>query len=72
MTTIDDARRAKGAAKAALIGVPGVVGIGITKVGKDYALKVNLKEPLSAGVKIPHRIKGVMVAVEVVGPIHPR
>ena len=70
--TIDRARAAKGTAKAALARVPGVVGIGLTKVGDDYALKVNLREALPPGVRVPDDIEGVPVKVEVVGPIRKR
>lgn len=67
--TIEQARTAKVIAKTALARVPGVVGIGLTKIGDDYALKVNLREALPAGVNVPESIAGVSVKVEVVGPI---
>jgi len=70
--TIDQARAAKDAAKAALASVPGVVGIGLTKIGDDYALKVNLREVLPANIAVPDRIAGVPVQVEVVGRIRKR
>jgi hypothetical protein len=41
-------------------------------VGEDYALKVNLREPLPAGVSAPERIGDVPVRVEVVGRITKR
>jgi len=49
-----------------------VVGVGITKMGEDYALKVNLRAPLQAGVSVPERIGDVPVCVEVVGRITKR
>lgn len=67
--TIDQARAAKDVAKTELAGVPGVVGIGLTKVGDDYALKINLREPLPGNVHVPPSIAGVPVRVEVVGSI---
>lgn len=70
--TIGQARAAKDVAKTALTGVPGVVGIGLTKVGDDYALKVNLREALPGNMRVPERIAGVPVKVEVVGPIRKR
>jgi len=70
--TIDQARVAKDAAKKALSGIPGIVGIGLTKIGKDYALKVNLRARLPADVEIPDRIEGVRVSTEVVGDIRKR
>ena len=67
--TIDQARAAKEAAKAELSNVPGVVGIGLTKIGDDYALKINLRAAPPANVTIPKHIAGVPVSVEVVGDI---
>ena len=46
--TLEQARAAKESAKALLAALPGVVGVGITKIGEDYALKVNLRAPLPA------------------------
>jgi hypothetical protein len=70
--SLEQARAAKESAKALLADLPGVVGIGITKVGEDYALKVNLRAPLPAGVTAPERIGDVPVRVEVVGTITKR
>lgn len=70
--SLEQARAAKESAKALLAALPGVVGVGITKVGADYALKVNLREPLPAGVSVPERIGDVLVRVEVVGRITKR
>jgi hypothetical protein len=67
--SLEQARAAKESAKVLLTALPGVVGVGITKVGEDYALKVNLRAPLPAGVSAPERIGGVPVKVEVVGRI---
>lgn len=70
--TLEQARAAKASAKTLLAAVPGVIGVGITKVGKDYALKVNLREALPAGAAVPERIDGVPVSFEVVGTISKR
>jgi hypothetical protein len=70
--SLEQARAAKDSAKALLAALPGVVGVGITRVGEDYALKVNLREPLPAGVSVPERIGDVPVRVEVVGRITKR
>lgn len=70
--TLEQARVAKAAAKSELAEVPGVVGIGLTKVGRDYALKVNLRAALPRGVRVPAQISGVPVRVEVVGEIRKR
>jgi hypothetical protein len=37
--TLEQARAAKESAKPVLAALPGVVGVGITKVGEDYALR---------------------------------
>jgi hypothetical protein len=71
-TTLEQARAAKQSAKTLLAALPGVVGVGITKIGGDYALKVNLRAPLPMGVSAPERIGGVPVCVEVVGRITKR
>lgn len=71
-TSLQQARAAKESAKALLAELPGVVGVGITKVGDDYALKVNLRAPLPAGMAVPERIGDVPVRVEVVGRITKR
>jgi len=70
--TLEQARAAKESAKALLASLPGVVGIGITKVGDDYALKVNLNAPLPATSSAPDHIGGVPVLLEVVGRITKR
>jgi len=67
--SLEQARAAKESAKVLLAALPGVVGVGITKVGEDYALKVNLRAPLPAGMSAPERIGDVPVKVEVVGRI---
>jgi hypothetical protein len=70
--TLEQARAAKESGKALLAALPGVVGVGITKIGEDYALKVNLRAPLPARVSVPERIGDVPVCVEVVGKITKR
>ena len=70
--TLEQARSAKESAKVLLAGLPGVVGIGITKIGDDYVLKVNLCAQLPKGVSAPERIGQVRVYVEVVGRITKR
>lgn len=70
--TIAQARAAKDVAKTELAGFPGIVGIGLTKVGDDYALKVNLRQALRGGMCVPKSIAGVPVKVEVVGQIRKR
>jgi hypothetical protein len=70
--SLRQARAAKESARALLAALPGLIGVGITKLGKDYAVKVNLREPLPPGVSAPERIGDVPVRVEVVGRIAKR
>jgi hypothetical protein len=49
-----------------------VVGIGITRVEGEYAIKVNLSEPIGPGTELPTEIDGVRVRVEVTGVIRAR
>jgi hypothetical protein len=49
-----------------------VVGVGITRIGGEYAVKVNLSEPLEPGIDAPAEIDGVRVRVEVTGVIRAR
>ncbi len=43
--------------------------VGITRLGDDYGLKVNLREPVRDGVNVPTQINGVPVRVHVTGEI---
>jgi hypothetical protein len=66
-SSIDDARLAKQALKSSLRSLDGVVGIGLTRAGAGYALKVNVQAALAN--KIPSQCAGVPVVVEVVGAV---
>ncbi|HEX3150719.1 MAG TPA: hypothetical protein VHR66_21755 [Gemmataceae bacterium] len=68
-TTLEQARAAKERAVTELADLP-VVGIGITRVGDGYALKVNLDSAPSGAV--PSAVNGVPIKVEVVGKIRKR
>ena len=41
---------------------------GITKADGDYAVKVNLSEPIEIGT-LPREIDGIAVVIEVIGPV---
>jgi hypothetical protein len=69
--TIDEARAAKAIALERFQGLSGLVGVGITKVRGDYAVKVNLVEPVGEGT-IPTHLQGVPVQVEITGSLTPR
>ena len=49
-----------------------VVGVGITRIGGGYGVKVNLREQPDPGVDLPQTVDGVPVRVEVVGAIRKR
>ena len=67
--TIEDARRIKSQVKAAVGSHAPIVGVGITKVGADHAVKVNLSAPCEG---LPERLDGVPLVYEVVGRITKR
>jgi hypothetical protein len=71
-TSIEEARRAKPKATEAVKSCAVVVGIGLTKVGGSYAIKVNLREAAPASADLPDSIDGVQVLYEVVGQISRR
>lgn len=68
--TLEQARAAKKVALAKLAHVPEVVGIGLTMIGDDYGLKVNLRA--TPKQELPATIDGVPIQVEVVGTIRKR
>jgi hypothetical protein len=70
--TLEQARAAKSRAMDVFSRAGRVVGVGITKVGGGYAVKVNLSEPLPQGADAPTVIDGVPISVEVVGTIRSR
>ena len=70
--TLEQARAAKATALRHFENLGTIVGVGITRVDDDYAIKVNLSEPLAEGTELPADIDGVPVRVEVVGTIRKR
>jgi len=69
-TTLEEARAAKPKAAAILAALP-VVGVGITRIGDGYGLKVNLSERV-ADDAVPEQVDGVPIKMEVVGEIRKR
>jgi hypothetical protein len=49
-----------------------VVGVGITRFGAEYGVKVNLRELPDPGSSLPDSVDGVPVRIEVVGSIEKR
>ena len=71
MATLEEARAAKRKAAQRLARVTQVNGIGVVRTGTGYGLKVNLAEPVEAGV-IPEAVDGVPLRAFVVGRIRRR
>ncbi len=71
-TGLNKARAAKEQVKAAFAGKASVVGVGITRIGDGYGVKVNLGAAPEADAKLPETIDGVPVRIEVIGPISTR
>jgi hypothetical protein len=69
-STLEQARAAKSKAVALLAGLP-VVGVGITRIGDGYGLKVNLSESVTADA-VPVHVDGVPIQTDVVGEIRKR
>jgi hypothetical protein len=69
---LDKAQAAKRSALRRFQKLGKVTGVGITRVKGEYALKVNLSEPVEPGTKVPTDIDGVPVRVEVTGTIRAR
>ena len=70
--TLDEARAAKPLVEQTLAGLADVVGVGITRVGRGYGVKVNLSQTPASPAEIPAEVAGVPVRVEVIGAIRKR
>ena len=71
-TPLEKAQAAKRSALRRFEKLGKVTGVGITRVNGEYALKVNLSEPVKPGTELPTDIDGVPVRVEVTGTIRTR
>jgi hypothetical protein len=69
--TLEAARAAKEEAKRRFSDRGGIVGIGVTRHGKGYAVKVNLGGGVDPAT-LPQTVNGVPVVFEVVGTIRKR
>lgn len=67
--TLEQAQAAKAEAKDIFSKIGEVLGVGITKVGPDYAIKVNLRGPLVQPAAAPTEVRGVPVKLELIGNI---
>ena len=67
--TLQRAQAAKRTARKQFERLGSVTGVGITRVDGEYAVKVNLCEPLGEGIEPPREIDGVLVCVVVTGAV---
>lgn len=68
MATFEDAEGARDWAWSELTRCyPEVSGIGITRVGEGWGLKVNLSKPMTK--KLPGHLDGIPILTEVVGKV---
>jgi hypothetical protein len=72
LSTLDRARAAKERAHKVFSKLADVVGVGITTIGSQYGLKVNVSSPPPPSNVLPWEVYGVPVRVEVVGKIRKR
>lgn len=70
--TREKAEAAKQTALRRLKRIHTVVGVGITRIEGEYAIKVNVSKPVTPGMDFPATIDGVRVCVEVTGAIRAR
>jgi hypothetical protein len=68
--SLHEARAAKEKAKLVFRHLGQMRGIGITRQGDSYAVKVNLETAPDKDTPIPHDIDGVPVIVHIVGRVH--
>ncbi len=66
------ARAAKSVARQLMSKLLGDVAIGITRIGDDYGLKINLQVAPPDSVVLPKDVDGVPIRFEVTGPITKR
>jgi hypothetical protein len=71
-TTLDEARTAKAKVLTAFGDDPSVVGVGITRIGEGYGVKLNLESPPAPDANLPHDVDGVPIRIDVVGTIRKR
>jgi hypothetical protein len=67
--SLDRARAAKAHALEVFSRFGDVVGVGLTRIGDHYGIKVNFSSAVSDESVLPREVDGVPVKVEVVGAI---
>jgi hypothetical protein len=70
--TLERARAAKTKAARAVRSATRVLGVGLTRVGSSYAVKVNLPAPPADPACLPRTVDDVPVIYDIVGAIRAR
>jgi hypothetical protein len=70
--SLDRARAVKPRALEVFSKLGEVVGVGLTRIGDVYGIKVNLASAVKDESTLPREVDGVPVKVEVVGTIRKR
>jgi hypothetical protein len=70
--SLEQANAAKREALRRFRNLATLTGVGITRVRGEYAVKVNISEPLDDDSVLPTDIQGVPIRVEVTGTIRSR
>ncbi len=70
--SLERAQAAKKTALRRFRNLETVTGIGITRVGGEYAVKLNLSEPMADAASLPAEIDGVPLRIEVTSVIRSR
>ncbi len=67
--TLEEARAAKPKALEVFAALASVVGVGVTRIGDGYGVKVNLEGKPATETELPASVAGVPVQVEIVGTV---
>ena len=67
--TLEKARAAKEEAHGVFARLATVAGIGVTRVGRGYGLKINVESAPAGKRALPTEVRGVPVRIEVVGAV---
>lgn len=67
--TIEAARAVKAKARELIEALVPVEGVGITRVGDAYAVKINVAQDIDAKLAIPEEVDGVPIVVQVTGRV---
>jgi len=69
---MDEARAAKAVVEGLLRNSPNLLGVVTTRAEQGYGVKVTLSAALTGALKVPERINGVPVIIEITEPLRKR